>query len=485
MHHHPKRRIFLLAFLSVWVGCVLGCLPSFGQRGGVYIDTTAVICKWYGGARAAVSVTFDDNCVGQFSVARPIMSTRNLQGTFFVNTQQSPCNPIDWAAVRAARLAGNEIGGHSETHPNLRQLDSTAIVAQLRGCADTLRRRFPDDRGFTFAWPFGEGGGSGAPDQRIRRLAAPYFLAARNASSANGYDDYDAQRQPFYQRPGANYYMQVGSYLMNAGMNAAFGRTLGATIAAGGWCTPLYHAIETGGYNNVPAAEFAAQMDTIARLKYYDSTAWQPQLRLWPTTFGQAMRYHRQRACTKIRFIGTTLVQDTGDRYRFAISDTLPDSTYRMPMTVKIAWVGLRKLFVVIRQSYGEIEVKYLMDSTGSFSDTIQFDVDTQLGDFYIDLRAGTKRVASVAPFVLWPQPAHSPVVVRLRAKGGASDLPRYRKATLYDLAGHIVAAQDLPNGLQQDQASRKLAWGALPAGVYIMALQAPNAVHTARLVVQ
>lgn len=44
------------------------------------------ISKWQGNKKAAVSITYDDGIISQFTVARPIMNNLNLPATFFVLT---------------------------------------------------------------------------------------------------------------------------------------------------------------------------------------------------------------------------------------------------------------------------------------------------------------------------------------------------------------------------------------------------------------
>ena len=96
---------------------------------------------WPNGAKVAVSLTFDDNCSGQFSHAQPAIDAKGFKGSFFVNPISSPCSSIEWQCVAQAFAAGHEIGSHTLTHPNLRRLDSEVIENEIRGAVDTLQRR--------------------------------------------------------------------------------------------------------------------------------------------------------------------------------------------------------------------------------------------------------------------------------------------------------------------------------------------------------
>ncbi|WP_304236955.1 polysaccharide deacetylase family protein [Jiulongibacter sediminis] len=48
------------------------------------LETT--ICKWQGDKKAAISITYDDGIINQFTVARPIMNELDFKATFFVIT---------------------------------------------------------------------------------------------------------------------------------------------------------------------------------------------------------------------------------------------------------------------------------------------------------------------------------------------------------------------------------------------------------------
>ena len=60
---------------------LLSCTNSLDQHVG---QTT--VSKWQGNKKSAVSITYDDGIITQFTVARPIMNQLNLPATFFVLT---------------------------------------------------------------------------------------------------------------------------------------------------------------------------------------------------------------------------------------------------------------------------------------------------------------------------------------------------------------------------------------------------------------
>jgi peptidoglycan/xylan/chitin deacetylase (PgdA/CDA1 family) len=67
----------LIGLISILVSCRQTQENHAGQT---------VVCKWQGDKRTALSLTFDDGIITQFSVARPIMNQLDFPATFFIIT---------------------------------------------------------------------------------------------------------------------------------------------------------------------------------------------------------------------------------------------------------------------------------------------------------------------------------------------------------------------------------------------------------------
>ena len=76
------RNIDLIYPISlIMVFLMMSCSNTLDQHIG---ETT--VSKWQGNKRSAVSITYDDGIITQFTVARPIMNELNLPATFFILT---------------------------------------------------------------------------------------------------------------------------------------------------------------------------------------------------------------------------------------------------------------------------------------------------------------------------------------------------------------------------------------------------------------
>lgn len=113
--------------------------PSLGTRFGALL----------GKARAPVesrpkliALTFDD---GPYPVTTPLLLQRlrdlHVPATFFLIGRDAEQFPD---LARAIAAGGHEIADHTLTHPDLDALDDRAVLAELRGGADSLERIAPD-----------------------------------------------------------------------------------------------------------------------------------------------------------------------------------------------------------------------------------------------------------------------------------------------------------------------------------------------------
>ena len=92
-----------------------------------------------------VTLTFDDNPKGHFTVAAPVLERYGYRGTFNVITHNVGAdNKMSWGDIRELRLRGHEITSHTVSHVDLVKLlsekGSAAVVAELEGSRDAIRR---------------------------------------------------------------------------------------------------------------------------------------------------------------------------------------------------------------------------------------------------------------------------------------------------------------------------------------------------------
>jgi peptidoglycan/xylan/chitin deacetylase (PgdA/CDA1 family) len=154
---------------------------------------------WPDGARAAVSLTFDDAAPSQLDCAIPILDRHGLRGTFYVNPGPESRFVAALDRWRAAHARGHEIANHTVRHPcsgnfpwitpdrALEFMSLAAIDADVQEASDRLRELLPGIGPFSFAYPCGQTFvGRGAGRQSYVPLIARHFSVARGVGeSAN------------------------------------------------------------------------------------------------------------------------------------------------------------------------------------------------------------------------------------------------------------------------------------------------------------
>ena len=70
---------------------------------------------WPNGARAAVSLTYDDGLDSQLDNATGPLEAAGLKATFFITRDNAEARAEDWANL--AKTSGHEFGNHTVTHP--------------------------------------------------------------------------------------------------------------------------------------------------------------------------------------------------------------------------------------------------------------------------------------------------------------------------------------------------------------------------------
>ncbi|WP_427018618.1 polysaccharide deacetylase family protein [Pseudarthrobacter sp. P1] len=132
---------------------------------------------------ATVTLTFDDGNADQVAAAQ-YMNSKGLKGTFF--TPSGYLNAPQYmttAQALALQTAGNEIAGHTVTHPDLAQMGADEIKRQI--CNDRVNLANMGFRVTNFAYPFASS-----------TAAVQQTVAACGYNSARGLGDLKSKAAP-------------------------------------------------------------------------------------------------------------------------------------------------------------------------------------------------------------------------------------------------------------------------------------------------
>jgi len=127
-----------------------------------------------------VMINFDDNRIGQFTVAKPILDKYGFKATFY-----AVCNYLDntkkgymnWTQLETLYKEGHDIGSHTMDHKNLGDSSINSLNYQIGKSKKCL-----EDHGIkvtSFAYPFNQG----SDNKTVVKIVSKYYDFARTASS--------------------------------------------------------------------------------------------------------------------------------------------------------------------------------------------------------------------------------------------------------------------------------------------------------------
>ena len=216
---------------------LLGATGALALGGGAFAQPR---WEWPGGARAAVSLTYDDGLNSQLDNAAPELDRHGFKATFFLtedNVRQGR-RLADWERLAAN---GHEVANHTVTHPcALQHLQPEAFAkGEIDGMEGFLDANFSADRTRTFAYPCGYLGiGKGDRRERYARyrqiLERDGIVCARTtAGRPNRPEEALAER----------YNLRGFEPTDEADMVAPARRYLNRTLAEGAWAILVFHDV--------------------------------------------------------------------------------------------------------------------------------------------------------------------------------------------------------------------------------------------------
>lgn len=286
-----KRNIILLFSAAL-------AIATMGYAGTV--NPPYEVATWPGFRSAAVSYTFDDGTSNQFAVAIPMFNEFDFDMTLFTVTNWSP----NWTALQNAAAQGHEVASHTVTHANLSGLTIAQQTTELANSQAVINSHIPGNQCITIAYPYCVPG-----DQS---LCEQYYIAARHCQG------YIEPSTP------ANFY-QISSIICGSQGSvktlADFTAKFTSTASSHGWCVFLLHGIDNdGGYSPLSSSILRDS------LEYLDAN----RGTFWVSTFGNAVRYIRERNDVSVTEVSAEATQIT-----VQAADTLDNTVYNYPVTIR------------------------------------------------------------------------------------------------------------------------------------------------------
>lgn len=304
------------------------------------------ICRWDSNKQAAVVLTFDDWTPGQFPIVVPELRKNDLVATFFPIESNIEKNEYSWKAMRSVVKQGNEFGNHTATHPDLTKQTAEQLHEEIAQTKAIIDANIPQQKVVSFAYPFGAGAGYSPTEiQVIDSIRNSGHIGARSVWGMSNYSYEFAKTDDDYYRT------QI--YGMNQRTtNTQFIAEVEKTMLGGGLLTFLYHSVDDdmNSHNDTWFAQ--VKQDSLrAQFRYLKNN----QDKLWVTTYGNAIAYHREAHSASLSANNV----DGQTEYSLTITDTnflqrVPLECY-VPLTVLIYTNG--NAVVSVQQGDKQLEI--------------------------------------------------------------------------------------------------------------------------------
>jgi peptidoglycan/xylan/chitin deacetylase (PgdA/CDA1 family) len=202
--------------------------------------------------QTVVTLTFDDGTEDQYQARAMLAAHGGMEATFFVNSATIGSNPshMTWQQLKNLYADGNEIAGHTMTHPHLPTSDPDEAGRQI--CYDRnnlLAHGFPVT---DFAYPYGEFNA-----HTVAMVRDCGFNSARGTESVGKCPSPCAVSIP----PPDRYATRVVGYAPD-GPKSLEDKVTAAEKSGGGWVQIVYHGLCTAcGVNGTSPANFKSFLD--------------------------------------------------------------------------------------------------------------------------------------------------------------------------------------------------------------------------------
>jgi hypothetical protein len=297
---------------------------------------------WSGFRTAAISYTFDDQCSNQFSVALPMFNSYGFKMTFY---PVPGWGGTPWSTLQTAASQGHEVGSHTWDH-KLSGLSDPCQIWELSISQTTINSHIPGNQCLTIAYP-----GCSIGKQS---LIDDYYIVGRTCSSST----------PNPATP-SNLYLVQSVFLGTQGLNSLSAITAydDTAAAAGGWGVFTIHGIDSdGGYSPISSTILNQS------LQYLDAR----RNIFWQATFLNVTKYLKER-----NDVSVSETSNTGDIISVSVTDTLNNTIYNYPVTIRrplpTGWTG-----AVVRQNGYQVNSSIVTIGPTQY---VMFDVVPDGGD--------------------------------------------------------------------------------------------------------
>jgi len=281
-----------------------GTLASGVATAVITIDAAEhTVSRWKGNKAGAVSFTFDDGYLSQYSVGVTALNEQGYKGTFFLITDAINNNQPDlatWDNWRTAAGVGHEIGSHTKSHQYLTTLPADQMQEEILGSKAEIDIRIPSRKTISFGYPYGD------MNDNVESVTASAYLVARGVTwglNAAPLDRYNLKA-------------------VFPDMADTLGTTLESQVdlaaSSGQWLVTGFHGLDGTVDGGITEARFRQFIDYVKTRN------------IWVGTLGAVAKYVEEREHATL-----SVITATGDGLLLSLTDGLDDGNYDEPLTIR------------------------------------------------------------------------------------------------------------------------------------------------------
>ena len=350
------------------------------------------IARWYGDKAAAISYTFDDGYIEQYTLAVPQLEARGWRGSFTVNgsrlgddaQHRIDSTRLSWPEIEDMARRGHEISNHGWAHKNFARTEFETLKRDIL-MNDSAIEAHTGQRPLTFCYP------NNNKSQPGRSFAVQGRVGTRTFQRSIG-----SKSQP-----------------------DELCRWTDRLVDNRDWGVGMTHGI-TYGYDNFGRNQ-QVLWDHFDYVKSREDS-------IWVGTLAAVSAYLRERdECS----LNISELKSSGRKQVLSVSCSSPldAGLFRQPLTLVVRQAGITKAEAVQDGRRIAVDVR---------PDKALLDIDPNGGEIRLDIRLG--KTAAAQAVAEKPHKAHVILVAGQSNTDGrvpVRDLPPYIKALTHDTTFH------------------------------------------------
>jgi peptidoglycan/xylan/chitin deacetylase (PgdA/CDA1 family) len=206
-------------------------------------------------SRALISITFDDGWTNQYTDAFPMLQQYGLPATFYIISGELTDQPDYMSKAQVVNLhnAGEEIGSHSVTHPDLTTVSATKLQNEMKNSQTTLQAAIGVPI-TDFAYPYG------AYNSKTIAVGKQYYQSQRSVNDGlNTRDNWDLTQLKIHEVDTNITSVQVQAWVDQA-------------VADKAWLILVYHETANSPTDPTDAGYLVKPADLNTELAYIKNT---------------------------------------------------------------------------------------------------------------------------------------------------------------------------------------------------------------------